>query len=114
MPTRVFQTKFWAISQNNSGGSFDHDPEKGIGYIICVEALDEKDAEHRLRAIIGGYPASYDCPCCGPRWSIWFCGDDGSDEPEKYGEPLTGGWGIPSYIHYLDGTIEAREDSSNG
>lgn len=106
-------TKFWTISQNNSGGIFDHDPEKGVGYAICVEAVDEAHAEGRLSQIIRSYPASYDCPCCGDRWSIYFFSDDGTEEPTKYGEPLSGSWGIPSYVHYLDGRIEERAEQAS-
>jgi hypothetical protein len=99
-------TRFWTISQNNSGGIFDHDAEKGVGYAICVEALDTAHAESRLKAVIDSYSASYDCPCCGDRWSIWL--ETGDDEPLLYGRALTGGFGKPSYVHYLDGRIEAR------
>ncbi len=104
------QTKFFTVGQNNSGGIFDHDHDKGVGYKICVEAVDETHAKARLREIIESYPASYDCPCCGDRWSLWFDDDDGTEEPEAYGKPLTGGWGTPAYVHYLDGRIEARPE----
>lgn len=108
MPTRQIETRFWTITQNNSQGVFDHDPEHGIGYALCVEALNQADAEARLDRIINGYDQGPYCPCCGERWSVWFWQDEGSEQPEKYGEPLTGGWGMPSYVHYLDGRIEAR------
>lgn len=98
---------FWTITQNNSGGYFDHDAEKGIGYAICVEAIDKADAERRLRAVIENYPESGDCPCCGARWSIYFWEDEGDDQPKLYDEPLKGGWGVPSYCHYLNGSIVA-------
>lgn len=102
------KTLFWATSQNNSGGIFDHNPEKGVGYLICVEAVDREHAKARIEKVIDSYPASYDCPCCGDRWSIWL-DDEGTEEPSYYDCPLTGGWGIPSYIHYLDGRIEPSE-----
>jgi hypothetical protein len=104
-------TKFWTVSQNNSGGIFDHDEAKGIGYALCVEAVDADHARSRMQAIVDGYPASYDCPCCGDRWSFWLYNDEGTDEPEIYDRPLAGEWGIPAYIHYLDGRIESRPDS---
>jgi len=106
---RTLNTRFWTEAQNNSGGIFDHDAAKGVGYRICVEAIDASDAVARLERIIDSYSASYDCPCCGSRWSLWLDDSDGTDMPESYGTPLKGGWGIPSYIHYLDGTIECRE-----
>lgn len=105
-------TKFCTIKQNNSGGIFDHDEAKGVGYAICVEAVDVAHARSRLQGIIDSYPASYDCPCCGERWSFYLDEDDGTDEPTKYGGPLTGGWGIPAYVHHLGGRIEPRADAA--
>lgn len=104
------ETKFWTTTQNNSGGFFDHNPDAGVGYAICVEAVDANHAKSRVDEITRSYGASASCPCCGSRWSVWLDADDGEVEPHLYGEPLTGGWGIPSYIHYLDGRIEARGD----
>lgn len=109
---RTVATRFYTVSQNNSGGGFDHNPAAGIGYAVCVEAVDEDHAKGRLRRITDYYAGKgYDCPCCGERWSLWIDEDDASEQPTMYGEPLKGGWGIPSYIHYLDGTIEARQPS---
>lgn len=104
---QVVETRFWTVTQNNSGGIFDHDPAKGIGYALCVEAVDANHARGRMERIADSYPASYDCPCCGDRWSFYLYGD-GDEEPRLYSEPLRGGWGIPSYVHYLDGRIEER------
>ena len=104
------KTKFFTQHQNNSGGIFDHDPKVGIGYAVCVEAIDTDHADSRLGKIVGSYYASGDCPCCGERWSISFWDEDGADEPSNYSRPLRGGWGIPSYIHYLNGRIEERPD----
>jgi hypothetical protein len=104
-------TKFWTETQNNSGGLFDDYPQYGIGYALCVEAVDRQHAVARMRGIIDSYPASSDCFCCGARWFI-YPDDEGDAEPSLYGKPLTGGWGIPSYIHDLDGRIEAREVSN--
>lgn len=98
-------TRFWTFKQNNSGGIFDHDPDKGIGYAIAVEAVDLDHATARARKIVEIYPASYDCPCCGERWSLWVWPEDGEEVPELYGQPIRGGWGIPSYTHYLDGRV---------
>lgn len=101
-------TKFYTVTQNNSGGFFDHEPAHGIGYALCVEATNPAHAEQRLQEIVDNYPASRSCSCCGDRWSWWL--EEGSEAPSLYGEPLTGGWGIPSYIHYLDGRIEPVSD----
>ena len=101
-------TKFFTVYQNNSGGSVDHVPSHGIGYYLCVEAVDANHARARIARIIDGYPGrGPDCPCCGDRWSLWIDDDDGTAQPEQYGSPLRGGWGIPAYVHYLDGRIEA-------
>ena len=102
------ETKFFTFSQNNSGGSFDHNSDAGIGYIVCVEAADADHANSRAKSIglyFDGCADGIDCPCCGDRWyPAWGGGDP---VPMKYGEPLKGEWGIPAYIHYLDGRIEA-------
>lgn len=112
MPKRVTTTKFFTFGQYNSGGSFDHDPEAGIGYNVCVEARDAADAKARAEQIgvyFNGCDTGMDCPCCADRWFDCLDDSDGTEEPEKYGEPLKGGWGIPSYVHYLDGRVEERD-----
>jgi hypothetical protein len=104
------KTKFYTFGQNNSGGSFDHDPRKGIGYRVCVQAVNADDASNRFYDIIENYSQGGDCSCCGPRWSGYIHESDGSSFPTNYGDessPLDGGWGIPSYTHYLDGQIVA-------
>ena len=101
---------FFTFMQNNSGGSFDHQPESGIGYAVAIEAetADEANAKAQLVGIyFDGVSAGRDCDCCGDRWDkAWE--DDGDDEPLMHGKPLVGGWGISSYIHYADGRIEER------
>ena len=115
MPTATVTTKFYTFIQNNSGGSFDHDPDAGIGYRVAIEALNAKDAARRAEDIgiyFNGCDTGQDCSCCGDRWSDWLVDDDGTETPTNgYGEdPIKGGWGIPSYIHYMDGRIEAVAD----
>lgn len=112
MVQRTIETRFWSVSQNNSRGVFDHDAEKGIGYALCVEAIDADDAKARLERIVSSYSQGPYCPCCGERWSIWFFDDEGSTAPELYGRPIAGGWGLPSYIHYFDGKIEECAEAS--
>lgn len=111
MPEQTIKTKFYTFNQNNSGGSFDHDPEAGIGYAVAIEALSPADAENRAEDIgiyFDGCADGLDCDCCGDRWSALYS-DDGTDQPtDGHGSnPIKGGWEIPSYIHRLDGTIEA-------
>jgi len=101
-------TKFFTFGLNNSGGSFDHDAAAGIGCDVCIEAVDAEDALARAEQIglyFNGCDDGRDCPCCGDRWSYWMENSDGTEAPEKYGKPLKGGWGLPSYVHYIDGRI---------
>lgn len=105
-------TKFFTYNQNNSGGNFHHDKERGIGYAVVVEAHDSIDADNRAENIgiyFDGCASGMDCDCCGDRWCPAY--GKGDDEPLRYGKPVTGGWGIPSYIHYLDGRVERRDDT---
>jgi hypothetical protein len=100
--------KFYTYDQNNTGGSFDHQPEAGIGYRVCIEAFTENQAESRAGEIglyFDGCETGKDCPCCGDRWSRWA---EKAESPSYDRKPLAGGWGLPSYIHYLDGRIEER------
>lgn len=110
MPTT--NTKFWTYHQNNSGGSFDHYSKQGIGCCVAIEATDYQQANDRAENIgiyFNGCNDGRDCDCCGDRWYPAYA-DEGTEEPEEYGKPLAGGWGISSYVHYLDGKIEAREE----
>lgn len=109
--------KFFTFRQNNSGGSFDHDAALGIGITVFVQAVDASHAEARAELIglyFNGCADGTDCSCCGDRWSAPW--EDGAVEPSTYGDswvPVSEGheptldWGIPSYIHYLDGSFKA-------
>jgi len=104
------KTKFFTFRQNNSGGNFVHDEKRGIGYAVCVEARDKKDACHLAEDIglyFNGCDSGIDCSCCGDRWSDWV---DGEKTPGLYGQPIKGSWGIPSYVHYLDGRVVAFDE----
>ena len=119
MPTATVTTKFYTFNQNNSGGLFEHDESAGIGYSVAIEATSAKDALRRAEDIgiyFNGCDAGLDCSCCGDRWSDWMDESDGTETPTNgYGEgSFKGGWGIPSYIHYMDGRIEAVPDSNEG
>jgi hypothetical protein len=102
-------TKFFTFNQNNSGGSFDEDKASGIGYRVCIEAVDAAHALARAEGIglyFNGCADGIDCECCGDRWSNYIDDDDVAETPTQYGGPITGGWGISSFIHYLDGRVE--------
>lgn len=108
---------FYHYSQNNSGGGFDVDHERGLSHHVIVEA--ESPAEATLRAErIGLYFDGYgDCPCCGDRWYETSHGDP---QPSVYGEPVEIGGGFnedmgfikwidgpEGYVHFADGRVEA-------
>jgi len=108
----VVSTKFFHYNQNNSGGSFVFDEDRGITHHVFVEAIDSAHAD-MLAEKIGLYFDGYgDCECCGDRWSTAYAGD-AEDTPILYGQPVsefTGHrWMAPgkeSVVHYLDGRKE--------
>lgn len=111
------ETKFYTFRQNNSGGSFDHEPEDGIGIVAFVEACDIVHAIARAERIglyFDGVQDGRDCGCCGDRWNTPWS-DDGTPAPELYGKPWraakegeepTLDWGIPSYVHFIGGEFK--------
>ena len=115
-------SKFFQFNQNNSGGSFDHDESAGIGYAVIIEAQDSENANEiaeRIGLYFDGVSNERDCECCGDRWYLAH-EDDGKDEPCHYDTPIKeatnktgifdGWWGLPIYVHYLDGRIEKYEN----
>lgn len=101
---------FFTYSQNNSGGSFDHDAEKGIGQYVIVEADDSNEADQIAEGIglyFNGCDSGMDCECCGDRWYPAY---DGKEVPSIYDADVSSGkyqdmWGSDNYIHYKDGRI---------
>jgi len=61
--------KFWEISQNNSGGSFDVDSK--VCHRMIIEAETGEQAT-RIAEDLGcywdGVENGMDCECCGDRW----------------------------------------------
>lgn len=103
---------FYTYDQNNSGGGFSHNRERGIGYCVSIEADNRTEATNKARDIgiyFDGCYEGIDCSCCGDRW---YDSPEEADEPLMYGRPVKGGWGVPSYIHYKDGRIEERASES--
>jgi hypothetical protein len=107
-------SKFYLYSQNNSGGSFDHDKPSGITEYVIVEADSAKHANYLAEGIgiyFDGCDTGNDCPCCGDRW---YTADesDGSDLPMVYGTPAQeykSMWYDKEdaiCVHYLDGRRE--------
>lgn len=113
---------FYEFRQNNSGGSFHFDHNRGISVLVVIEAQDLREAVYRAERLglyFDGVEDGLDCECCGDRWyAPWK--DEGSEVPSQYGQPLkdgfataNGGWGgwaekgkPEAYIHYLDGQVE--------
>ena len=111
---------FFEFTQNNSGGSFDHDEKRGIGYAVIIEAENRDLANHFAEEIglyFDGVRSGQDCGCCGDRWSeAWD--DEGDSVPSLYGQPIEdaakidperpwdGWWNLPVYVHYRDGTVK--------
>jgi hypothetical protein len=107
---------FFTFRQNNSGGSFDHEEGK-FGYAAIIEASCARKANGKARAIglyFDGIRNGKDCGCCGDRWGK--ADEEGEPEPRINGTPikqaavktctLRGWWGLPIYVHYLDGRVE--------
>ena len=112
-------SKFFTYSQNNSGGHFDHDEKAGIGHYVIVEAKDANHANQRAEEIglyFDGVDKGQDCECCGDRWyQPW---SEGSEKPMIYDTDVSNlkyeasySWGIPSYIHYADGTFKKIDET---
>lgn len=113
-------SKFFHFSQNNSGGGFDFDEDRGITHHVVIEA-DNAESANDLALSKGlyfdGCADGSDCPCCGDRWHEVWCDDAGNDVPSVFGkalgrkfEPfLAISWmpdGRETAVHYLDGRIE--------
>lgn len=110
---------FFEYSQNNSGGNFDYDEERGISHGVIVEADDAKEADFRAERIGLYFDGEGDCPCCGDRW---YAADAGDSTPMWYGDPVTkldepnyfGGFnikwidGFELFVHYKDGTVKGH------
>ena len=107
--------KFFHFSQNNSGGRFDFNIDKGITHHVVIEAENAHDANARAERIGLYFDGSGDCPCCGNRWSgQWL--DEGNETPCVYGRPANAyktfagrGWmeeGREIAVHHADGKVE--------
>lgn len=86
--TKRGKTKFYPFNQNNSGGYFIEDEE--VCAYVLIEAHDAEEANRKAGGIgiyFDGCSNGQDCSCCGDRWSS-VSEDEGTDEPEYYGEPI--------------------------
>ena len=121
------KTKYYTFRQNNSGGSFDIEHDRGISIAVIIEAETADQANNRAESIglyFDGCSQDLDCECCGDRWYLAE-EYDGHDEPEIYREklieisehemknPTTKKWwrNDRAYVHMLDGTIKTMGQS---
>lgn len=68
----IASPKFFDFSQNNSGGSFVFDEQRGITHFVIVEAMDADHANsvaENIGLYFNGCESGNDCDCCGDRWS---------------------------------------------
>lgn len=101
------ETKFFKFDQNNSGGSFVIDDERGLGAKVWIEAIDANHANSRAESLgiyFNGCADGADCNCCGDRWSELWADEKG--EPRPHIDPQWDfNWSDTVYAHALDGTI---------
>jgi hypothetical protein len=111
---------FYTFNQNNSGGSFVFDEDRGLSTHVIVEA-DSADAANDIAESIGiyfnGCDLGIDCTCCGNRWGAVY-ETQGESEPSIYALTIREwmsaqpsfkwqGEGKPEiYVHYADGTLQ--------
>lgn len=77
---------FFTFSQNNSGGRWHIDDDRGISEVVVIEADDAKEAIYLAERIGLYFDGNGDCSCCGNRWSDYDV--TGHDLPTLYGEKL--------------------------
>ncbi len=111
---REINTKFFTFDQNNSGGSFVRDSQRGICEYVIIEAINSDDANSRAENIglyFNGCEDDRDCPCCGDRW--YANSDKGEDVPSLYGKPIDemekSWYRNTVFVHYIDGTFKEVE-----
>jgi hypothetical protein len=96
--------------QNNSGGTYHIDHERGISRIVLIEAESPARANHHAESIGLYFDGAGDCQCCGDRWyeaseyDVVVPDDDHTDL--NWLVALSGTDRI-TYLHKLDGTFAA-------
>lgn len=104
-------SKFYTFRQNNSGGRWQTDPDKGVSVEVTIEADDHVRANIIARRYVGiyfdGCDDGIDCDCCGDRW--YRVRDyDGQDTPPAPRANIPQWYPSPyGYIHHLNGTTES-------
>ena len=114
---------FYTYNQNNSGGSFDYNPDKGISHYVIIEAnsIDEANCiAENIGIYFNGVDDGSDCDCCGDRWHPY---PSSHDEPTCFEHNVLTNtfedvkntkaysfitkWidGFEGFIHYKDGSV---------
>lgn len=107
--------KFFMFSQNNSGGNFVVNKEKGVAHYVIIEAKDAEAANKKALALglyFNGVAEGKDCGCCGDRWCETN-DSESADYPHIYGVDVSNGiyettflpFAEKAFIHYLDNRI---------
>ena len=112
---------FFTYDQNNSGGSFDYEADRGISFYVIVEADSADEANNRAERIGLYFDGAGDCECCGNRWTDQWNDQNGTPYPEVYGrsvllpeddayyEASESGWvkrdEYEGFVHYKDGRV---------
>lgn len=101
------RVKWFRFNQNNSGGYFIRD--EMVCEDVFFQDISADRAIARAKAIFEDGRDSY-CPCCGERWDTCIDDDDGTIEPEVYGESIYSAkedtFMKEVRLHYLDGRVE--------
>lgn len=110
------KSKFFTFNQNNSGGSFSFDANRGISHYVIIEAESAEDANVRAESAglyFNGCDEGMDCKCCGDRWYPTY--DKGDKVPSIYGTPITKPFDVytlwmkdkpEGFVHYKNGKIK--------
>jgi hypothetical protein len=91
------ETKFYEISQTNTGGSFVTDDK--LCHRLFIEASSEDEAISKaedLGCYWNGVDEGMDCPCCGDRWYPSGNGVDLEDMNKRWGGYEISEWFEPS------------------
>ena len=109
LPKRVSRSTtpmFFEFGQNNPGGVFHIEDERGIGPRVWIEAYSADEANQLAESMgiyFDGVYKHSDCSCCGDRWyRNESLGEDAPLIDEKYAFS----WHDTVYVHKLDGTLE--------
>ena len=118
---------WYEYSQNNSGGNYVYDDNRGLSERVFIEADSAKEADEYAESIgiyFNGVDDDMDCDCCGDRWypqAGWTGGDKQGknlDELRKtINTVLKYRWrtnGNAIYIHFKDGSFVGDKDKNAG